>query len=63
VVSVIDGHPSALSWVGSMLGVRAWPLGVTRYGESGTRADLYRDHGIDAASIRRAAQAALADRP
>ncbi len=61
VVTVIDGHPSALAWVGSMLGVRAWPLGVSRYGESGTHADLYRDHGIGAAAIRRAAHAALAE--
>ena len=62
VVTVLDGHPSALAWVGSMLGVRAWPLGVTRYGESGTREDLYRDCGIDAPSIRQACHRALVDR-
>lgn len=50
-ITVIDGHPSTLAWVGSMLGVPAWPLGVTRFGESATRQELFRDHQIDAAAI------------
>lgn len=60
VVTVLDGHPSALAWVGSMLGVRAWPLGVTRYGESGTRQELYREFQIDARAIAMTCRAALA---
>ena len=51
VVTVIDGHPSALSWIGAMRGVAGWPLGVTRYGESGTRDELFADHGINATAI------------
>ncbi|HZS14393.1 MAG TPA: 1-deoxy-D-xylulose-5-phosphate synthase N-terminal domain-containing protein [Candidatus Dormibacteraeota bacterium] len=53
-VTVIDGHPSALAWIGSMLGTQVLPLGVTGFGESGTPADLYAAHRIDAASIVKA---------
>ena len=63
VVTVLDGHPSALAWVGSMLGVRARPLGVTRYGESGTRDQLYREFQIDARAIAATCRAALARPP
>jgi len=59
VVTVIDGHPLGLAWIGAMRGTRAWPLGVTRYGESGSRAELYRDHRIDAASIGATCRAAV----
>jgi pyruvate dehydrogenase E1 component len=53
-VTVLDGHPSALAWVGSMLGTEVLPLGVTSFGESGTPADLYAAQRIDAASIAKA---------
>ncbi|MDP9225805.1 MAG: hypothetical protein M3P18_18585 [Actinomycetota bacterium] len=59
IITVLDGHPSALAWVGSMQGVRAWPLGVSHYGESGTRDELYRQHGIDATSIAATCRTAL----
>ena len=59
VVTVLDGHPSALAWVGSMLGARCVPLGVAAYGQSGTPADLYREFGIDRESIAVAAFDAL----
>lgn len=59
VVTVLDGHSSALAWVGSMLGTRGWPLGVTRFGESGTRADLYKATQIDRDSICYACYSAL----
>jgi pyruvate dehydrogenase E1 component len=55
VVTVIDGHPSALAWVGSMFGVRCHPLGVTAYGQSGRPTELYREFRIDAESICSAA--------
>jgi len=54
-VTVIDGHPSALAWVGSMAGVRCHPLGVTGYGQSGTPRDLYQEFHIDADAICAAA--------
>ncbi|MHB8730689.1 MAG: 1-deoxy-D-xylulose-5-phosphate synthase N-terminal domain-containing protein [bacterium] len=59
IVTVLDGHPSALAWVGSMLGQRVWPLGVTRFGESGTPSDLYKACGIDWESIYTACYVAL----
>jgi len=59
VVTVLDGHPSALAWVGSMLGTKAYPLGVTQFGESGTTADLYKSCKIDWESIYMACDMAV----
>ena len=59
VVTVIDGHPSALAWVGSMVGQKTYPLGVTRFGESGTPADLYNACQIGWESIYAACIVAL----
>jgi pyruvate dehydrogenase E1 component len=59
VITVIDGHPSALAWVGSMLGVRSYALGVTRFGESGTPDELYAACHIDWQSITSACHAVL----
>jgi pyruvate dehydrogenase E1 component len=56
VVSVLDGHPHTLAFIGSALGVTQLPLGVADFGQSGTREDLYRHYGIDAAAIVRAAR-------
>lgn len=51
LVSVQDGHPSALSWIGSATGRRVYPLGVTGFGQSADIPDLYAHHGIDSAAI------------
>jgi pyruvate dehydrogenase E1 component len=59
VVSVLDGHPHTLAFIGSALGVTQLPLGVADFGQSGTREDLYRHYGIDAAAIARAARTLL----
>ena len=42
-----------------MLGVKAWPLGVTKFGESGNREQLYAAAAIDAESIADACFRAL----
>ncbi len=60
-VTVLDGHPAGLSWLGAVYGHRVHPLGVEHFGQTGTVADLYRHYGIDAASIRTAAERILAD--
>lgn len=59
VVTVLDGHPSALAWVGSMLGVRSYPLGVTDFGQSGLPSELHAHFRIDHESIMYAAYVAL----
>jgi pyruvate dehydrogenase E1 component len=59
VVSVLDGHSHALGFLGSALGTLQLPLGVDDFGQSGTRAALYRHYGIDAESIARGARALL----
>jgi len=51
LVTVIDGHPATLSWLGSVIGHRTIPLGVEHFGQTGTIGDLYRHFGIDAESI------------
>jgi pyruvate dehydrogenase E1 component len=55
VVSVLDGHSHALAFIGAALGVPQLALGVDDFGQSGSRADLYRHYGIDATAIARAA--------
>jgi pyruvate dehydrogenase E1 component len=57
IVTVLDGHPATLGWLGSVAGHRTRSLGVTRFGQTGTIADLYRRSGIDAQGIVGAAQA------
>jgi pyruvate dehydrogenase E1 component len=59
VITVLDGHPSALAWVGSMLGVRSYPLGVTDFGQSGLPGELHAHFQIDHESISYAAYVAL----
>ena len=63
IVSVIDGHPATLAWIGSVRGNPVRALGVEHFGQSGTLADLYRHHGIDAQAILRAAEAIAPGRP
>ncbi|GAM97110.1 pyruvate dehydrogenase E1 component [alpha proteobacterium U9-1i] len=55
IVSVIDGHPLSLSWLGGVQRNPVHPLGVRAFGQSGDIPDLYATHHLDAASIVRAA--------
>ncbi len=63
LVTVLDGHPATLAWLGSVHGHRTRSLGVEHFGQTGTIADLYRHFGIDAAGIVRAAQQIAPGRP
>ncbi|UCI10690.1 transketolase [Mesorhizobium sp. B1-1-8] len=63
LVTVLDGHPATLAWLGSVQGHRTRSLGVQHFGQTGTIADLYRHYGIDAQSIVRAAQAMSPGKP
>jgi pyruvate dehydrogenase E1 component len=60
-VTVVDGHPATLSWLGGVFGHKVHPLGVEHFGQTGTIADLYKHYGIDAASIRSAAERIAGD--
>jgi pyruvate dehydrogenase E1 component len=63
IVTVLDGHPATLSWLGAVHGHRTRALGVEHFGQTGTIADLYRHYGIDANSIVAAAQMIAPGRP
>ena len=56
LVTVIDGHPATLSWLGGVRGQRTVGLGVEGFGQTGTVADLHAHFGIDADGIVRAAR-------
>ncbi len=62
IVTVIDGHPATLAWIGGVMGHKVKALGVEHFGQTGTIADLYRHHGIDANAIVHAAQAVSSGR-
>ncbi|MSP82283.1 MAG: transketolase [Alphaproteobacteria bacterium] len=51
LVTVTDGHPATLTWLGSVARHRVHPLGVDHFGQSGDIPDLYRAHGLDADAI------------
>jgi len=51
IVTVLDGAPATLSWLGSVNGQRVHPLGVSKFGQSGDIPDLYRTYGLDTAAI------------
>ena len=55
LVTVLDGHPATLSWLGAVRQHRVQPLGVTGFGQSGDIPDLYRAYGLDADAILDAA--------
>jgi pyruvate dehydrogenase E1 component len=63
IVTVLDGHPATLAWLGAVAGNRLRPLGVEHFGQTGSLADLYRHYGIDANAIVAAAQAIAPGRP
>jgi pyruvate dehydrogenase E1 component len=63
LITVLDGHPATLAWLGSVAGHRVRALGVEHFGQTGTIADLYAHHGIDANSIVAAAEAVAPGRP
>ncbi|MEJ8573242.1 transketolase [Microbaculum marinum] len=51
IVTVLDGHPATLAWIGSVRGHRVEALGVEHFGQTGTIPDLYRQYRIDQAAI------------
>jgi pyruvate dehydrogenase E1 component len=63
LVTVIDGHPATLAWLGAVCGHRLRALGVDQFGQTGTLSELYRHYAIDANAIIEAAQDIAPGRP
>ncbi|MEP1190019.1 MAG: transketolase, partial [Roseibium sp.] len=63
VLTVLDGHPATLSWLGAVAGHRTIPLGVEHFGQTGTIADLYAHFGINRDAIVEEARKALPTGP
>jgi pyruvate dehydrogenase E1 component len=51
IVTVMDGHPATLAWLGSVKGHKTISLGIEHFGQTGTINDLYRHYGIDVEAI------------
>lgn len=57
LITVIDGHPATLSWLGAVHGHQTIPHGVEHFGQTGTIADLYRHFRLDAEALIQSANA------
>ena len=55
LVTILDGSPSTLSWLGGVRGMRVSPLGIDRFGQTGDLPDLYRAYRLDTDAILDAA--------
>jgi pyruvate dehydrogenase E1 component len=53
LVTVLDGHPHTLAFLAGVNRVPSAHLGVSRFGQAGDIAEVYRYHGIDTESIVR----------
>jgi pyruvate dehydrogenase E1 component len=51
LVTVLDGSPAALSWLGGVRGQRVSPLGTDRFGQTGDLPDLYLTYRLDTEAI------------
>lgn len=51
LVTVLDGHPLSLGWLGSVIGHRVRPMGVTHFGASGNLSEVHLLHRLDSESI------------
>ena len=50
-MTVLDGSPAALSWLGGVRGMQVSPLGTDRFGQTGDLPDLYRTYRLDPDAI------------
>ena len=63
LLTVLDGHPATLAWLGSVIGHVTRSLGVEHFGQTGRIGDLYRHYGIDVQGILKAAETLSPGRP
>ena len=62
IVTLIDGSPAALSWLGGVRGHRVSPLGIDRFGQTGDLPDLYRTYRLDPEAVFDAAAEIMLER-
>lgn len=63
LVTVLDGHPATLGWLGSVHGHKLRALGVEHFGQTGSVEELYTSYGLNAAAIVAAAESVAPGRP
>ena len=51
LVTIADAAPASLSWLGGVRGQRVAPLGVEKFGQTGSIADLYAAYRLDGSAI------------
>jgi pyruvate dehydrogenase E1 component len=51
LVTLLDGHPHTLAFLGTVTGTPVTCLGVSQFGQAGDLRDVYRHHGLDAESV------------
>jgi len=54
LVTIADAAPASLSWLGGVLGQRVAPLGVERFGQTGSLNDLYAAYRLDGTAMTEA---------
>jgi pyruvate dehydrogenase E1 component len=54
LVTMCDAAPASLSWLGGVCGQRVAPLGVDRFGQTGSLPDLYAAYRLDGTAITQA---------
>jgi pyruvate dehydrogenase E1 component len=63
IVTVLDGHPATLAWLGSVQGHRVRALGVEHFGQTGSVEELYQSYGLSVAAITAAAEGVVPGKP
>ena len=64
LVTLCDAAPASLSWLGGVIGQRVAPLGVEKFGQTGTLAELYAAYRLDGDAITQSvAEVLLAPAP
>jgi pyruvate dehydrogenase E1 component len=63
IVTVLDGHPATLAWLGAVHGHRTRTLGVEHFGQTGSIEELYTSYGLSVAAIIAAAECVVPGKP
>jgi pyruvate dehydrogenase E1 component len=50
-ITLLDGHPLTLAWLGAVFRAPVKPLGVVHFGETGSLQELYHKHHIDTDAV------------